>query len=260
MAFLNASNDAGTQLIRGISSTDTTLEVADASKFPSPPFLTSIDDEIIKVTSVEGNTFGGLERGQEGTTPASHAIGSVVENRFTAGMYHDLTRNITQNKNDLETHKAGNTHIPKGLISMWSGTIDTIPEGWALCDGEKGTPDLRNRFVMGASDNDVGETGGENEVTLTGDQMPPHKHSASTTSAGGHTHDYYHRQDDARLDTEEYMLDEEGEELGHWWKRNSTTIRPAGSHTHSVVIGKAGKGQAHENRPAYFKLAFIMKL
>lgn len=40
--------------------------------------------------------------------------------------------------------------IPSGVIVMWSGSIAAIPEGWTLCDGTAGTPDLRNRFVFGA--------------------------------------------------------------------------------------------------------------
>ena len=38
----------------------------------------------------------------------------------------------------------------RGLIVMWSGAIAEIPPGWALCDGTQGTPDLRDRFIVGA--------------------------------------------------------------------------------------------------------------
>ena len=38
----------------------------------------------------------------------------------------------------------------KGIIIMWYGTKDDIPSGWALCDGDNGTPDLRNEFIVGA--------------------------------------------------------------------------------------------------------------
>ena len=41
-------------------------------------------------------------------------------------------------------------NVPSGIIVIWSGSVDSIPEGWALCDGTNGTPDLRNRFVVGA--------------------------------------------------------------------------------------------------------------
>ena len=56
---------------------------------------------------------------------------------------------------------------PRGLIAMWSGAVDTVPQGWALCDGNAGTPDLRDKFVVGAgsryelgSSTDVGENVG----------------------------------------------------------------------------------------------------
>jgi hypothetical protein len=59
---------------------------------------------------------------------------------------------------------------PRGLISMWSGTVDAIPHGWALCDGANGTPDLRGKFVVGANDRyalgssvDAGETPGQQQ-------------------------------------------------------------------------------------------------
>jgi hypothetical protein len=42
---------------------------------------------------------------------------------------------------------------PKGVIWLWSGSIDTIPDGWALCNGDNGTPDLRGRFVLGVNPN-----------------------------------------------------------------------------------------------------------
>ncbi len=51
--------------------------------------------------------------------------------------------------------------VPSGVIVMWSGTLATIPDGWALCDGTNGTPDLRARFILGASaGQNPGGTGG----------------------------------------------------------------------------------------------------
>lgn len=79
--------------------------------------------------------------------------------------------------------------VPPGAILMWSGAVDAIPTGWALCDGRNGTPDLRDRFIVGAGGSyDVGDTGGAESVTLTVAQMPQHSHGASSSSAGSHTH------------------------------------------------------------------------
>lgn len=57
----------------------------------------------------------------------------------------------------------------QGMIVMWSGAIVDIPDGWVLCDGDNGTPDLRNRFVLGAGDTyAVDDTGGADSHTHTG--------------------------------------------------------------------------------------------
>lgn len=61
--------------------------------------------------------------------------------------------------------------VPAGSIIIWSGTASNIPDGWALCDGQNGTPDLRDKFVLGGGGetHTVGSTGGEETHT-----MPPY--------------------------------------------------------------------------------------
>ncbi len=130
---------------------------------------------------------------------------------------------------------AGNG-VPKGGIIMWSGAVNQIPAGWALCDGTNGTPDLRDRFVVGAGNSyAVAATGGEATHTLTVNEMPSHNH-------GGTTGDYP-------------MV-----RLGQ--KASSGNDEPVASqsnnHNHSIPL--QGGGAAHENRPPYYALAFIMKL
>lgn len=68
---------------------------------------------------------------------------------------------------------------------MWSGSSSNIPNGWALCNGNNNTPDLRDKFVLGAGKNyTVGAMGGEKEVILTIAQISSHSHDI-----GNHTHD-----------------------------------------------------------------------
>ena len=80
-----------------------------------------------------------------------------------------------------------------GMIIMWSGTIATIPTGWLLCNGSSSTPDLRDRFIIGASADSGGaaktnvtasytQTGGSKDASL-----PSHTHTATVTDAG-HVH------------------------------------------------------------------------
>lgn len=85
--------------------------------------------------------------------------------------------------------------IPSGVILLWSGSVATIPSGWALCNGSSGTPDLRNRFVVGAgSTYSVGDTGGANTVTLDATMIPSHTHTVTTTgstsSENAHSHTF----------------------------------------------------------------------
>jgi microcystin-dependent protein len=89
----------------------------------------------------------------------------------------------------------GNGTIPVGGIIMWSGTIAAIPTGWALCDGNNGTPNLVNRFVMAAGNlYGVGEFGGATSNRLTPMNIPPHKHtipqSYNANQGGGSTITY----------------------------------------------------------------------
>ena len=75
--------------------------------------------------------------------------------------------------------------IPKGVIVMWSGTLATIPAGWALCDGTNGTPDLQNKFIRGATTATLpGTEGGADTVTLATTNLPSHAHTTTTGSTG----------------------------------------------------------------------------
>lgn len=119
--------------------------------------------------------------------------------------------------------------IPAGAITMWSGATATIPSGWALCNGSNGTPDLRDRFVIGAGNiYSVGATGGEAQHTLTVEEMPSHNHQEYGTG----------------IITGNHIYRGGGGQLG--LSDDST--------------GYTGGGAAHNNLPPYYALAFIMKL
>lgn len=92
----------------------------------------------------------------------------------------EATLDVNGELNVSGTAKAGKFEgdgaIPKGVIVMWSGEVDEIPEGWALCDGENGTPDLRGKFIRSAATpKEVNKSGGTTE----------HAHKASTTESSG---------------------------------------------------------------------------
>ena len=122
--------------------------------------------------------------------------------------------------------------IPVGGILAW--TSDTVPEGWAMCDGTNGTPDLRARFVVGADANRAsGTTGGEESVTLALGQIPDHQHDYSVPAgASSRRHDY-------------------GTARAYW-----------GTYTYDEnrLMSASGDGQPHENRPPFYALYFIMRI
>ena len=123
----------------------------------------------------------------------------------------------------------GGSTTPQGVIVMWSGTLATIPMGWTLCDGTGSTPDLRDRFIYGTSTaEDPGATGGESMHTLTTAEMPAHTHTYNRGSNSG-----------------------VGGVVGGGGAFFYTYSSPQTSST--------GSGVAHENKPPYYKLAFIMK-
>lgn len=107
------------------------------------------------------------------------------------------TASVDSDTTDLATTAFVHSVVPKGIILMWSGSISTIPNGWALCDGAShngvATPDLRNRFVLGAGGDGllggrpVDDRGGSSVIN----QVPAHQHSYSATTdanSESHTH------------------------------------------------------------------------
>jgi microcystin-dependent protein len=125
--------------------------------------------------------------------------------------------------------------IPTGVITLWSGSIISIPSGWALCNGSNGTPNLRDRFVVGAGTTyAVGATGGANTVTLDATMIPSHTHSLSasgtTAESGAHTH------------TVSASGTTSGQSVGH---THSGTTASDGVHTHTGTTGTESANHTH---------------
>jgi len=147
--------------------------------------------------------------------------------------------------------------IPKGAVILWSGSAASIPSGWALCDGANGTPNLRDRFVVGAGlSYSTGQTGGASQVTLSLAQLPSHGHAVTTTTDGNHWHRTGGSHEWSAYgfgSTQVIRNDNIGN--GHCpytaWE---------GDHSHAVVTSMKGGGGSHENLPPYFVLCYIMKL
>ena len=141
---------------------------------------------------------------------------------------------------------------PTGSIEIWSGTITSIPSGWALCDGVSGRPDLLDRFVRGVNTavTDPGQTGGLNTVTLTLAQISSHSHSVT----GGGTHDHTIPKGNSSGST--------GVRVGSG--RNAGNGLDLGDESNPIVTGGGfsgfvGGNQSHTNIPPFFEVAYIIK-
>jgi microcystin-dependent protein len=173
--------------------------------------------------------------------------------------------------------------VPPGAIVMWSGSIGDIPDGWALCDGNLGTPDLLDRFILGTVEGeDPGETGGASSYALSIEQLPSHTHTGSTGSAGSHSHsgsttsDGSHSHQIPIGNVDDFNFTHKGGQRppadgdkAYWTgvytansgsHNHSVSTNSSGSHTHSITINPTGSESSIDNRPAFYKLAFIMKL
>ena len=148
-------------------------------------------------------------------------------NRLTAGSFAGDGSALT-----------GVDSFVSGMIIMWNSTVASIPTGFVLCDGNNNTPDLRGRFVVGHhpsnGDYDVNDTGGAEDVTLTVNQIPSHKH---TTDLDG------------------YKIVATGPNGFGYISLGGAGGYPGGM----LNMQNTGGGQSHENRPPYYALCYIMK-
>ena len=152
-----------------------------------------------------------------------------------------------------------------GMIMMFTGS--SAPSGWAFCDGNNGTPDLRNRFIVGAgSTYSSGDTGGVNTVTLTESQMPEHNHTFSASDTHDHEMvvcDNSTGNNPIHVNATRYSSTFNAAAFHTLAANAQTGVQPA---TVSVSGDTGNKGgtngvtQSHENRPPYYALSYIMKL
>ena len=143
--------------------------------------------------------------------------------------------------------------IPSGGIIIWSGSTGSIPAGWFLCNGANGTPDLRDRFLVGAGNTyAVNATGGSTDAIVVS-----HTHTATSTSVvtdPGHTHPIQ-------------TFNQTGATNGvsESFSNTSGTLRATSSNTTGITVATtttnatAGVSGTNANLPPYYALAYIMK-
>jgi hypothetical protein len=148
------------------------------------------------------------------------------------------TASVSADNTQIATTAFVRDIIPAGIISMWSGSIASIPTGWLLCDGTNSTPDLRNRFIVGAgSTYAVAATGGTADAVVVA-----HTH---TITDPGHFH----------------SVDAGGTASNQLVSGGTVNLATSntGTATTGITIDSAGVSGTNQNLPPYYALAYIMK-
>lgn len=251
-------------------SSDVTVSSSNASiaigEFDTTHMLIDIDEILVKTDA----TTGGILKLQEddGTVSIRSGAAATSSTVLTANGSIDAAGSgkILQNGLDL---------VPPGTIVIWNGTVNasgypmmglTPNTNWKICDGTGGTPDLRERFIVGSGGDNPGvagtgynngDVGGENAHVLTIPELPSHSHGGTADSNGAHTHDV----GSIPNGDEGYVGSfNSSAEVYKWGQTGTVTSSSDGSHSHTLTINNSGSGTAHENRPPYYALIYIMKL
>jgi len=140
------------------------------------------------------------------------------------------------------------SNMPAGVIVMWSGSIATIPGGFFLCDGTNGTPDLRNRFIIGANSDtssvayatvegsNTKSGGTKDAVVVTHNHtitQTPHSHTVPIGQSSGST---------------SFISGS-----GNFGSVGTSSVNA------NITIDNAGVSGTNQNLPPYYALAYIMK-
>ena len=171
----------GNATVGGTLGVGGTLTYEDVTNIDSVGLITARSGMKIGPTAGVAGTF--FADGSYVTAGIITATNVSVASLVTAATFHGNGANLT-----------GIQGIPSGVIMMWSGAADAIPSGFVLCNGQNSTPDLRNRFVVGATDTySVGATGGATStnavlgsvVVYTGTEDNPNQVQDASSSYNG---------------------------------------------------------------------------
>jgi len=180
----------------------------------------------------------------------------VIDDKLWDGFGFPLLAQQKLDKLEQNSQSGLGGAIPIGGIIMWSGSV--IPEGWALCNGQNGTPDLTDKFIVGSGTSyTIGNTGGNDDIILNVDQLPPHNHNA--TFVGDQLPPHNHTIQTWNEETGDPTKVPEGDTPSESHNSAATSYNSAGTPSGTVTIDNTGLGSPIDIRPKYYSLAFIMR-
>lgn len=152
--------------------------------------------------------------------------------------------------------------IPQGTILSWFGQLANIPSGFAVCDGKNGTPDLRNRFIVGAGDAyKLSDIGGEDAVKLEPSQTSSHYHTFGYHNANNNG--YFITTASKKINADRpagtYPAKWNGSGGGGWYGWDGSGWAGGQNLVTSLTVATEAQ-KPHENRPPFYALHYIIKL
>ena len=188
--------------------------------------------------------------GSDGKIPSELWLTYGYNYKFVIKDYNDVLIATYDNLYGiLGTVPVAPSSFTTGMIMLWSGATGSIPSGWNLCDGTNGSPDLRDKFIVGAGGSySVAQTGGTADAIVVS-----HTHTAtSTVTDPGHNHTYNQPGSIAVAGGNNGVAS-----LSFSTPNTSTATTGITVATSNATAGTSGTNQ---NLPPYYALAYIFKL
>ena len=170
-------------------------------------------------------------------------------NRVDADFTYNPSTNTLKVGNIVDSSGNASAFVT-GMIILWYGDTSNIPGGFVLCDGQNSTPDLRDRFIIGAGNNfSAGGTGGSNSVTLSEANLPSHRHFVVSNSFGGQN----------RTGSNVSANNQVAKGTGAGNIFETYNLASTGGNASAGRSSSVGSGTAFDNKPLYHALCYIMK-
>ena len=160
----------------------------------------STPNDVLRLTTIISELADTLDvlittNAPNGVTSARQGKLALYDNGVTKELWVNVDGKVSWNRMDFGAYTPS-TGFPAGGIIIWSGAIANIPTGWLLCNGANGTPDLRDKFVIGAGTTyAVAATGGAatKSISIAEANLPSHTHAVGTLTGGAHEHSLQYR-------------------------------------------------------------------